>query len=128
MNVEDLKGYNIIIRAYDNSKKPVVRTFKAVIIMGDIESVIEFTILDIPLTFTLLLGRPWFYPLGGTPSTMHQKIKFPLNDKVITIPAETNNIIAYLNTVSLGFQISIIHEDWVDPKVTIMMKKIQCLP
>ena len=96
--------------------------------MGDIKSVTEFTILDIPPTFALLLGRPWFYPMGGIPSTIHQKIKFPLNSKVVTIPTETNNIIAYLNIVSPGFQISIIHEDWVDLKVTAIMKKMKYLP
>ena len=58
---------------------------------------------------------------------MHQKIKFPLNDKVVTIPTETNNIITCLNIVPLGFQISMIHEDWVNPKVTAIMKKMQYL-
>ena len=57
MNVEDLEGSNVIIRAYDNSKKSVVGTFKAVVTVGDIESITEFTILDIPLTFSLLLGK-----------------------------------------------------------------------
>ena len=57
MNVEDLEESNMIIRAYDDSKKPVVRTFKVVVTVGDIESVIEFTVLDIPQTFALLLGR-----------------------------------------------------------------------
>ena len=96
--------------------------------MGEIESVIEFNILDILPTFALLLGRPWFHPMGGIPSTVHQKIKFPLNDKVVTIPAETNNIIACLNIVPPGFQISVIHEDWVDLKVAAIMKKMQYLP
>ena len=81
MNVEDLEGSNVIIRAYDDFKKSVIRTFKIVVTVGDIESVTKFIILDIPPTFTLLLGRPWFHSLGGTPSTVHQKIKFPLNKK-----------------------------------------------
>ena len=111
MNVKDLKESNVIIRAYGDSKKPVVGTFEVVVTMGDIESVIEFTVLDIPPTFTLLPVRPWFYPLGVIPSTVHQKSKFPFDVKVVTIPVETNNIIAYLNTVPLGFQISVIHRD-----------------
>ena len=121
MNVEDLEGSNVIIWAYDDSKKSIIGTFKPVVTVGDIESVIEFTIMDIPLTFTLLLERPLFHPLGGIPSTVHHKIKFLLNNKVFTIPVETNNIIACLNIVPLGFQISIIHKDWVDPKVATMI-------
>lgn len=51
INVKDLEQSNMIIRAYYDSKKPVVRTFKAVVTMEDIELVTEFIILDIPLTF-----------------------------------------------------------------------------
>ena len=71
MNVENLEQSNVIIRAYDDSKKPVVGTFKVVVIMGDIKSVTEFTVLDIPPTFALLLGRPRYHLMGGIPSIVH---------------------------------------------------------
>ena len=63
MNIKGLNESNVIIWAYDDCKKPIIRAFKAVVTMGDIESVTEFTVLDIPPTFVLLLGRPWFHPL-----------------------------------------------------------------
>ena len=47
MNIEDLKGYNVIIRAYDDSKKPVIGIFKAVVTVRDIKSVIEFTMTSL---------------------------------------------------------------------------------
>ena len=56
--VEELKASNLIIRAYDDSKKQVVGTFKAIVTTGEIESVVKFTVLDILPTFSLLLGRP----------------------------------------------------------------------
>ena len=71
MNIENLEQSNMIIRAYDNSKKPVVRTFKAVVTMGDIESVTKFIVLYIPPTFALLLGRPRYHLMGGIPSIVH---------------------------------------------------------
>lgn len=46
-------------------------TFKVMVKTGPVESEVEFTVLDIPVTFSLLLGRPWFHPLGGIPSTQH---------------------------------------------------------
>ena len=58
ISVEELEASNLIIRAYDDSKKQVVGTFKVTIIMGEIEYVMEFKVLDTPLTFALLLGRP----------------------------------------------------------------------
>ena len=63
ISVAELEASNLIIRAYDDSKKQVLGTFKAIVTIGEIEYVVEFIVLDIPPTFTLLLGRPWFYPL-----------------------------------------------------------------
>ena len=71
ISVIELEASNLIIRVYDDSKKQVVRTFKATITVGEIESVMEFTVLEILPIFTLLLGRPWFHLLGGVPLTLH---------------------------------------------------------
>ena len=61
---------------------------------GPIEIVVEFTMLDIPVTYTLLLGRPWYHILGGVPSTVHQKVKFLLDEKVITIDASISKTVS----------------------------------
>ncbi|KAF2298182.1 hypothetical protein GH714_016874 [Hevea brasiliensis] len=60
-----------IIRAYDDTKHVVEGTFNAIIKVRPIETEVEFTVSDIPETFALLLGRPWYHPLGGVPSTLH---------------------------------------------------------
>ncbi|KAF2296892.1 hypothetical protein GH714_011391 [Hevea brasiliensis] len=57
--------------AYDDSKRNVIGVFKTMVKVGPIETEVEFTVLDIPMTFSLLLGRIWFHPLGGVPSTLH---------------------------------------------------------
>ena len=56
MNVEDLKTSNLIIHAYDDSKKLVIGTFKIVVTVREVESVVKFTILEIPPTFAIVLG------------------------------------------------------------------------
>ena len=53
--------------------------------VGPIEDEVEFTVLDIPATFALLLGRPWFKKLKGVPSTLHQVIKFPYMGEIVII-------------------------------------------
>ena len=50
--------------------------------------------LDIPVTYALLLGRPWYHILGGVPSTVHQKVKFLLDREVITIDASMSKIVS----------------------------------
>ena len=71
-------------------------TFRAPVKTGPIKAWVDLHMIDIPVTFTILLGRSWFHPLGGVPSTVHQKIKFPHEDKVFTISAETKAAIATL--------------------------------
>ena len=48
ISVAELEASNLIIRAYDDSKKQVVGTFKATITMGEIEYVVEFIVLKYP--------------------------------------------------------------------------------
>ena len=87
VKVEELIKSDLVIRAYDDSTRSVEGTFVAPIKTGLIEAVVEFTVLDIPVTYALLLGRPWYYILGGVPSTVYQKVKFLLDREVITIDA-----------------------------------------
>ena len=71
VKVEELTKSDLVIRAYDDSTKSVEGTFVAPAKTGPIEVVIEFTVLDMPVTYALLLGRPWYHILGGVPSTVH---------------------------------------------------------
>ena len=85
MKVEELTKYDLEIRAYDDSTRSMKGTFVALVKTGPIEVVVEFTVLDILVTYALLLGKPWYHVLEGVPSTVHQKMKFLLDGEVITI-------------------------------------------
>ena len=76
MKETDLDPSSMTIKAYHDSKCKVEGTFVAMVKVGPIEDEVEFTVLDIPTTFSLLLGRIWFHKLGDVPSTLHQMIKF----------------------------------------------------
>ncbi|PKI73139.1 hypothetical protein CRG98_006481 [Punica granatum] len=45
-------------------------------------------VLDIPNAFSLLLGRPWIHSAGAVPSTLHQKLKFIMEERLITVKGE----------------------------------------
>ena len=57
VKVEELTKSDLVIRAYDDSTRSVEGTFVAPVKTGPIEVVVEFTVLDIPVTYALLLGR-----------------------------------------------------------------------
>ncbi|KAL4377655.1 hypothetical protein GQ457_02G019400 [Hibiscus cannabinus] len=44
-----------------------------------------------------LLGRPWIHAAGAVPSTLHQKLKFVIDGKLVTIKAE-EDIIASISS------------------------------
>ena len=131
---DELKPSEVVIKAYDDTKRPVAGTFRALVKTGPIEEWVNLYIIDIPVTFAILLGRPWFHPLGGVSSTMHQKIKFPHEGKVVTILAETEAVIAALKLthneihVNPGFQVCMIYEDELNPKIASMMRGMNFIP
>ncbi|KAF2285015.1 hypothetical protein GH714_035238 [Hevea brasiliensis] len=57
ISISELTGYDLVIRAYDDSKRNMIGVFKTMVKVGPIEIEVEFTVLDIPMTFSLLLGR-----------------------------------------------------------------------
>ena len=58
IKIEELTKSDLVIRDYDDSTRSVEGMFIAPVKTGPIEAVVEFTVLDIPVTYTLLLGRP----------------------------------------------------------------------
>ena len=93
VKVEELTKSDMVIRAYDDSTRSVEGTFVALVKTSPIEAVVKFTVLDIPVTYALLLGRPWYHVLGGVPSTVHQKVKFLLEREVITMDASMSKTV-----------------------------------
>ena len=56
-------------------------------------------------------------------------IKFPFGEGTVTIRAETGNAVATLEVQPFTrFQVAVIFEEWVDPKVTKIMKKMDYKP
>ncbi|RVW45515.1 Retrovirus-related Pol polyprotein from transposon 17.6 [Vitis vinifera] len=43
------------------------------------------TVLRIPTSFNLLLGRPWIHRAGAIPSSLHQKVKFIHDGRVVVV-------------------------------------------
>ena len=58
--------------------------------IGPIERDVTCQVLDIPLDYNILLGRPWIHEMRAVPSTYHQCVKFPFHGSEVTIPATTS--------------------------------------
>lgn len=133
----DLKPAPFTVRAYDNSRREVLGLFTATLIAGPVVSDTEFTVMDIPASYELLLGRPWYHPLGAVPSTVHQAIKVPINGKVETIRASSlskdiSSTTLEWHSAPQGFQVAMltVEQDlnsalpFVNPAVIGMFEKM----
>ena len=64
-----------------------------------IERGVTYQVLDIPLAYNILLGRPWIHEMYPMPSTYHQCVKFPFHGSEVTIPATTSNTCNMLKAI-----------------------------
>ena len=87
MKESDWTSTNQGVRAYDGTRRQVVGLVNLVIATGPIERKVDFLIVDVEASFNILLGRPWIHASKAVTSTLHQKVKIPLNGKVVTIPS-----------------------------------------
>ena len=64
------------MRAYDNTCREVMGTLTLELMIGLVVFQVMFQVLRIPVSFNLLLDRPWIYRAGAIPSSLHLKVKF----------------------------------------------------
>ena len=73
------------VRAYDNTRREVMGTLTLELMIGLVIFQVMFQVLRIPVSFNLLLGRPWIHNTGVVPYFLHLKVKFIHDGRVITI-------------------------------------------
>src|ERR1051325_8425917 len=56
--------------------------------------------MDVPAAYSCLLGRPWIHEEGAVTSTLHQKLKFTVNGKLVTIIGEQTLLVSHLPNFS----------------------------
>ena len=51
--------------------------------------------MDINPTYSCLLGRPWIHSVGVVPSTLHQKLKFVVEDHLVIVSGEEDVLVSF---------------------------------
>ena len=46
---------------------------------------VDFIVVDTYTPYTAIMARPWLHTLGAIASTLHQKVKFPSENRVLEI-------------------------------------------
>ncbi|XP_031392705.1 uncharacterized protein LOC116204656 [Punica granatum] len=76
------------VRAFDGTRREVNEEIDLLIDVCPCSFSITFQVLNILNAFSLLLGRPWIQSAGAVPSSLHQRLKFIVEEKLITVKGE----------------------------------------
>jgi len=88
----------MVVRAFDGSKREVIGKVELLVQVGPCTFQIVFQVMDILPAYSCLLGRPWIHMAGVVPSTLHQKLKFIIDDKLIIVSGEEDLVCGSTST------------------------------
>ncbi|KEH27822.1 hypothetical protein MTR_5g041255 [Medicago truncatula] len=89
-----------LVKAFDGSRKNVLGEIDLPITIGPENFLITFQVMDINASYSCLLGRPWIHDAGAVTSTLHQKLKFIRNGKLVTIHGKEAYLVSQLSSFS----------------------------
>ncbi|KAL1120246.1 hypothetical protein V6Z11_D01G153500 [Gossypium hirsutum] len=100
-----LRPYHSTVRAFDGTRLEVMEKIQIPLKVGLYAYDIEFRVIDITPSYNYLLGRPWIHSAGAVPSSFHQKVKFIMDSRLITV-AGKEDIVASISSDAPYIEIS----------------------
>ncbi|XP_050896863.1 uncharacterized protein LOC127103660 [Lathyrus oleraceus] len=88
----------LIVKAFDGSRRTVIGEVELPILIGPCVFNITFQVMDINPAYSFLLGRPWIHADGEVTSTLHQKMNFVINNKLVIIYGEEDLMVSHLSS------------------------------
>ncbi|XP_017406150.1 uncharacterized protein LOC108319500 [Vigna angularis] len=92
-DVIHLKPSTMIVRAFDGSKRDVMGEIDLPVQVGPCVFQITFQVMDIHPAYSFLLGRPWIHSAEVVPSTLHQKLKYVMDNQLIIVSGEEDFLV-----------------------------------
>ncbi|XP_058783353.1 uncharacterized protein LOC131658035 [Vicia villosa] len=92
-----LKPSNVVVKAFDGTKSTVYGEVELPIRVGSQAFNSLFYVMDIHPAYSCLLGRPWIHGAGAVTSTLHQKLKYLANGKIVTVHGEEEYVVSHVN-------------------------------
>ena len=88
LDMETIISSPLIVRAYNNTSRKFIGTFKAPFNIGPIKTIVEFHVMYITPNYNLLFGRACLHPNGAILSSLHQKMKILWKEGIIVVLAD----------------------------------------
>ncbi|XP_058752437.1 uncharacterized protein LOC131625607 [Vicia villosa] len=84
----EIRPSELTVRAFGEVDLPIM--------IGPQLFTITFFVMDIHPYYSCLLGRPWIHAAGAVTSTLHQKLKFATQGKIVTVCGEEEHVVSHL--------------------------------
>ncbi|KAI5423484.1 hypothetical protein KIW84_046439 [Lathyrus oleraceus] len=95
-----MRQNGVVVKAFDGSRKTVIGEGDLPIKIGPRDFQVTFQVMDIHPSYSCLFGRPWIHEAGAVTSTLHQKLKFVKNKKLIVVGGEKAILVSHLSSFS----------------------------
>lgn len=86
------------MKAFDGSKRFVVIEVNLPVNIGTHVFSITFYVVDILPEYKCFLGRPWIHAAGAVTSTLHRKLKFSADNKMVVVEGEEDIVVSHLES------------------------------
>ena len=95
-----MRRSGVVVKAFNGSRKSIIGEVDLPITIGPHLFQITFQVMDIQTAYNCLLGRPWIHEPGAVTFTLHQKLKFVKNGKLVTVVGEEDLLVSHLSAFS----------------------------
>src|ERR1051325_7622699 len=92
-----MKPSSLIVKAFDGSRRMAVGEIDLLVLIRPQLFNITFQVMDIFPAYSCLLGSPWIQVAKAVTSTLHQKLKFLLNNQVVEVSGEEDYLVSHLS-------------------------------
>jgi hypothetical protein len=95
-----LRPSTMIVKVFDGSRKSVIGEVDLSISVGPHEFQVTFQVMNIQASYSCLLGCPWIHEAGVVTSTLHQRLKYVREGKLVIVNGEEALLISHLSNFS----------------------------
>lgn len=95
-----MRPSTLIVKEFDGSRRTIIGEVELPILIGPHVFEITFQVMEINPSYSYLLGRLWIHVVVAVTSTLHQKMKFVIDDTLVIVSGEEDLMVSHLFSFS----------------------------
>ncbi|XP_070029276.1 uncharacterized protein [Nicotiana sylvestris] len=131
IDTERIHMNSVCVRGFDGGDKDSVGDIMLELSIGPVEFTMAFQVLDVAVSYNLLLGRTWIHAAKAVPSSLQQMVKFEWDRQEIVVRGD-DDLLACNDTIVLFIEVEDDKGPWVYQTFEIVsIEKIlegECIP